>query len=175
MGLGAAILGFVNRIRHRKIPKPQGDIYQFQLKTLAGKEMKFESLRGKKLLIVNTASKCTYTRQYADLQKLHEKYNAKVVVLGFPANDFLWQEPGSGEQIQEFCQVNYGVTFPMSEKISVAGNRMHPLFEWLAGKTGKIPSWNFCKYLVSEDGTNIKFFPPNVDPLDSRIINLINQ
>jgi glutathione peroxidase len=126
-------------------------------------------------LIVNTASKCAYTYQYEDLQKLHEQYGDKVAVLGFPANNFLWQEPGSNSQIGEFCQRNYGVDFQMFEKISVKGSDMHPLYKWLEAKTGKSPSWNFCKYIIDCDGEVIGFYPATVKPLDSSIVNKISK
>ena len=124
-------------------------------------------------MIVNTASKCGYTYQYEDLEKLHEQYGDKVAVLGFPANNFLWQEPGSNSEIAEFCQRNYGVTFQMFEKISVKGKDKHPLYKWLEAKTGETPSWNFCKYVVNEDGQTVHFFNQRVKPLDAQIMGVI--
>src|SRR5690606_33071020 len=118
---------------------------------------------------------CGFTPQYADLQQFHEQFGDRVDVLGFPANDFLWQEPGSNNEIASFCQRNYGVTFQMFEKVSVKGRNKHPLFQWLEGMTGKTPSWNFCKYRVSKDGTEVKFFPSKVSPLDAEIINQIGR
>ena len=126
-----------------------GSIYDFRMTALDGKEISLERYKGQNLLIVNTASKCGYTPQYAPLQELHEKYGDRITVLGFPANDFLWQEPGSDEEIAAFCSKNYGVTFQMFSKISVRGRDQHPLFRWLSAKSGKRPSWNFCKYLVN--------------------------
>jgi len=146
-----------------------GSIYDLSFKTLSGKEVKLEEFKGQNLLIVNTASKCGFTYQYEELQKLHEQYGNKVKVLGFPANNFLWQEPGGNTDIAEFCQVNYGVTFPMAEKISVKGSDKHPIFQWLEAKTGRTPSWNFCKFLVINNGEVIKYFPSKVSPLDSAI------
>jgi glutathione peroxidase len=148
-------------------------IYDFKIKSLAGKEIDFEQYRDKKLLIVNTASKCGYTYQYKDLQNLHEKYGDKVAVLGFPANNFLWQEPGTNEDIASFCDVNYGVTFQLFEKTSVIGRTKHPLYRWLEAKSGKVPSWNFCKYLVDEKGNFVAFFPATVNPLDDSILELV--
>ncbi|HEX6891986.1 MAG TPA: glutathione peroxidase, partial [Chryseolinea sp.] len=142
---------------------------------LNGDTIDFSQYRGKNLLIVNTASKCGYTPQYADLEKLHDNYAGKVVVLGFPANNFLWQEPGSNEEIAAFCEKNYGVSFQMFEKISVRGRDKHPLYRWLEAKTGETPSWNFCKYVVSKDGKDVKFFSSNVKPLDNEILNLVND
>jgi len=148
-------------------------IYDFKIKSLEGAEIDFAKFKEKKILIVNTASKCGYTYQYKDLEKLHEQYGDKVTVLGFPANNFLWQEPGSNTEIAEFCQRNYGVTFQMFEKISVKGSDKHPLYKWLEAKTGETPSWNFCKYLVSEDGQQVQFFKQTVKPMDSELLNAI--
>lgn len=153
--------------------KVEGSIYDFTINAIDGTPIDFSIYKGKKLLIVNTASKCGYTPQYADLQKLHEQYGDRVVVLGFPANNFLWQEPADNNSIAAFCEKNYGVTFQMFEKISVKGRDRHDLYRWLEAKTGKAPSWNFCKYLVSEDTSVIRFFPSKVNPLDKEIVDLI--
>jgi len=150
----------------------QQSIYDFKMNSLEGKEIDFVQYRGKNLLIVNVASKCGFTPQYADLEKLHEEFGDKVVVLGFPANNFGGQEPGTNLQIAEFCEKNYGVKFQMFEKISVKGDDQHPLYQWLKAKTGQEPSWNFCKYLVKPDGT-VKFFPSKVKPLDEEIVNAL--
>ncbi len=159
----------------RKPRAVSGSIYDYKMETLGGKEIDFETYKGKQLLIVNTASKCGFTPQYEDLEHLHKQHGDKVEVLGFPANNFLWQEPGGSEEIATFCQKNYGVTFQMFKKISVKGKDTHPLYRWLEGKAGKIPSWNFCKYLVSSDGTEVKFFPSTVKPLDSEIMEEITR
>lgn len=140
-------------------------VYDFKLPSIDGKEIDFSKYKGKNLLIVNVASKCGYTPQYADLQELHEKYGNKITILGFPANNFGGQEPGTNLQIADFCQANYGVTFQMFEKISVKGGDQHPLYKFLEEKTGKQPSWNFCKYLVKADGT-IKFYASGVNPIE---------
>jgi len=124
---------------------------------------------------VNTASKCGYTPQYADLETLHEKFNGKVAVLGFPANNFLWQEPGSNEEIATFCERNYGVKFQMFEKISVKGKDKAPLYKWLEAKSGESPSWNFCKYLVSPEGQVLGFYPAKVTPMDKQILDKITN
>lgn len=145
-------------------------LYDFKINSLDGKSIDFSQYKGKILLIVNTASECGYTPQYADLQELHEKYGNKIIILGFPANNFGGQEPGSNAQIATFCKKNYGVTFQMFEKISVKGNDQHPLYQYLKEKTGKEPSWNFCKYLVKADGT-VKFFASGVNPMDDPILN----
>jgi glutathione peroxidase len=144
-------------------------LYDFKMNAIDGNVIDFAQYKGKTLLIVNTASECGFTPQYADLQKLHEQYGSKVVILGFPANNFGGQEPGDNHQISSFCQKNYGVTFQLFEKISVKGKDQHPLYQFLKEKTGEEPSWNFCKYLVKPDGT-IKFFASKVKPLDKEII-----
>lgn len=155
-------------------------VYDFKFKTLAGEEIALNEFKGRKMLLVNTASECGYTPQYKELQALYEKYGGKVVVLGFPANDFGGQEPGSNEEIATFCEKNYGVKFPVFEKITVQGPEMHPLYKWLStkslnGVTDEAPNWNFCKYLVDEKGHLIKFFPSKVKPLDEEIITAINS
>ncbi len=149
---------------------PEKSLYEFKIPALDGKTVDFSKYKGKTLLIVNTASKCGYTPQYADLQALNDKYKDKIVILGFPANNFGGQEPGSNGEIAEFCQKNYGVTFQMFEKISVKGDDQHPLYAWLKEKTGQEPSWNFCKYLVKPDGT-VKFFNSKVKPMDAQIVS----
>ena len=153
----------------------QGSIYDFAMKSLDGKEVALSQYKGKFMLIVNTASKCGYTPQYEDLEKLHEQFGGKVAVLGFPANNFLWQEPGSNAEIAAFCEKNYGVKFQMFEKISVKGRDKAPLYKWLTEKTGESPSWNFCKYLVNPQGEVVGFFSQKVKPLDKAIIDKINQ
>ena len=147
-------------------------IYDFKMNSLDGQRIDFSQYKGKNLLIVNVASECGFTPQYADLEKLHEQYGDKVVVLGFPANNFGGQEPGSNLEIAEFCQKNYGVKFQMFEKISVKGEDQHPLYQWLKEKTGQEPGWNFCKYLVKPDGS-VKFYPSKVKPLDTEIVNAL--
>jgi len=140
-------------------------LYDFKMNAIDGNVIDFNQYKGKTLLIVNTASKCGYTPQYEDLQNLHEKYGDKVTILGFPANNFGGQEPGTNLQIAEFCKENFGVTFQMFEKISVKGDDQHPLYKWLKEQTGQEPTWNFCKYLVKPDGS-VKFFSQKVKPLD---------
>jgi glutathione peroxidase len=149
---------------------PVASLYDFKVNALDGKSVDFSKYKGKTLLIVNTASKCGYTPQYADLQKLQDAYGTKVTILGFPANNFKGQEPGTNAEIAEFCQKNYGVTFQMFEKISVIGADQHPLYAYLKEKTGQEPSWNFCKYLVKPDGT-VKFFSAKVNPMAKEIID----
>lgn len=143
-------------------------LYDLKVNSLDGKAIDFSKYKGKTLLIVNTASKCGFTKQYEELQKLHEQFGSKVTILGFPANNFGGQEPGSNLEIGEFCKKNYGVTFQMFEKISVKGDDQHPLYAYLKEKTGQEPSWNFCKYIVKPDGT-VKFFNSKVTPLSKEI------
>jgi glutathione peroxidase len=152
-----------------------GSIYDFKAKDLQGREVDFNQFKGKHLLIVNTASKCGFTPQYADLEQLYSKHGQNVAVVGFPSNNFLWQEPGTAEEIESFCQKNYGVTFPMLEKISVKGKDAHPIYQWLEAKTGRIPTWNFCKYLIDKNGIIVKFYPSKISPLDDDIIQEISK
>ncbi len=148
------------------------NLYDFRIDSLEGKEIDFSQYKGKTLLIVNTASRCGYTPQYEELQKMHELYGNKITILGFPANNFGGQEPGSNLQIAEFCKANYGVTFQMFEKLSVKGADQHPLYAWLKEKTGEEPSWNFCKYLIKPDGS-VQFFKSSVKPMDKQILDNI--
>lgn len=148
------------------------------VKSLDGKDVDFTQFKGKKVLIVNTASECGYTPQYEDLQKLYDTYKDKIVVLGFPANNFGGQEPGSNEEIQTFCKKNYGVTFPMFEKISVAGDDMHPLYKWLTSKelngwNEQQPKWNFSKYLIDENGELTNYYSSAVKPMSGEITDLL--
>ena len=155
-------------------------IYQFKVTDLYGKEFDFSTLKGKKLLIVNTASECGLTPQYKDLEAIYSKYKDKnFVIVGFPANNFGSQEPGSNEQIAKFCQMNYGVTFPMMSKISVKGKDIHEVYQFLTQKDknglqdGKV-EWNFQKYLINEEGELIKVLSPSVLPTDTEIVGWIN-
>jgi len=155
-------------------------VYDFEFTTLDGQKIVMNEFKGRKILIVNTASECGFTPQYKELQELYDKYSSKVVVLGFPANNFGGQEPGSNQEIATFCEKNYGVKFPVMEKVSVTGADTHPLFQYLSDKslngvTDEKPTWNFCKYLISEKGQIIKFFPSKVKPLSEEIISAINS
>ena len=155
-------------------------IYQFKVKDLYGKEFDFASLKGKKILVVNTASECGLTPQYKDLEAIYEKYkDLNFVIVGFPANNFGKQEPGSNEQIAKFCEMNYGVTFPMMSKISVKGSDMDKVYEFLTqkSKNGLQDSeveWNFQKYLINEQGELVKVLSPRVLPTDASIVGWIN-
>jgi glutathione peroxidase len=159
-------------------PTMESSLYDFKLKDINGKEVDFSDYKGKKLLIVNVASKCGYTKQYEQLQELYAEHGDKITILGFPANNFGGQEPGSNEEIKDFCESKFGVTFPMFEKISVKGFDKHPLYRWLTdasqnGWNNEEPSWNFCKYFINEKGELVKFFPSSVNPLDEEILKLI--
>ena len=144
-------------------------IYDFKALTSNGKELDFNQFRGKVLLIVNTASKCGFTPQFAGLEELNQKYKDKgLVILGFPCNQFAQQDPGSDEEIVNFCQVNYGVTFQMMKKIDVNGSHESPIYKYLKEKTknilGEDIKWNFTKFLISADGNKIKRYAPTVKP-----------
>ena len=163
-----------------KATVPQQSFYDFKMTAIDGTEIDLSQYKGKKVLVVNTASKCGFTPQYKDLEALHQKMGDKLVILGFPANNFMGQEPGSNEEIASFCQKNYGVTFQMFEKIDVVGKNQHPLYKFLSDKTlngwnDQAPSWNFCKYLISEDGRLLKFYKSGVKPLDDEIVKAVNS
>jgi glutathione peroxidase len=155
-------------------------VYDFKVTGLDGKPLDIAQYKGKKILIVNTASKCGFTPQYADLEKLYEQYKGKLVVIGFPANNFGQQEPGTSQEITEFCTKNYGVTFPMAEKSDVVGDNISPLFKYLTdeahklGVTDPVVKWNFTKFLVDENGKLVAVFPSKVKPLDDQITKYLN-
>lgn len=157
-------------------------IYDFRVNRINGEEITLDQYRGKVLLIVNTASKCGFTPQYAQLQALYEKLgNDQFEILGFPCNQFAHQEPGSSDEIQSFCQLNYGVTFPMFEKIEVKGPDAHPLFKYLVkqqkGLLNDEVKWNFTKFLVDAKGSVVDRFAPTTSPqkLEGKIIRLLNE
>ena len=175
------ILVIISVIAMSFISTDSNTIYQFIVKDINGQNFDFANLKGKKIMIVNTASKCGLTPQYEQLEALYTKYKAKnFVIVGFPANDFLAQEPGSDKEIAQFCQVNYGVTFPMMSKISVKGKEMHPVYQFLTqkAKNGKEDSkveWNFQKYLIDESGHLSKVVSPRILPNDPSIIAWIEK
>lgn len=149
-------------------------VHNFSVKALDGSTINLADFKGKKLLIVNTASECGYTPQYKELQTLHEKYEGKLVVIGFPTNNFGSQEPGTNADIKSFCQKNYGVTFPMAEKISVKGDDTAPIYKWLTEKSrnGVMDAevkWNFNKFLLDENGRLIAKFDSKVTPMSEEI------
>jgi glutathione peroxidase len=151
-----------------------GTVYDFTVKTIDGKDVKLSKYKGKKILIVNTASKCGFTPQYKELEELSKKYAGKVTVLGFPSNSFN-QELASNEEVSSFCEKNYGVTFPLFSTVSVKGDDATPLYKFLSdkdknGTVSEAPSWNFCKYLVNEKGQVVKFYPSKVKPLSDELV-----
>ncbi len=154
-------------------------IYDFKLLSIDGKEIiDFAQFKGKKLVVLNVASKCGYTKQYADWEKFYEANKEKIVVLGFPSNEFLWQEKGSNAEIAQFCKLTYGVNFPMFEKTTVKGGDKSPLYNWLStpklnGWNDQEPTWNFCKYLIDEHGNLQAFFSSKVKPDDSAFLKAI--
>jgi glutathione peroxidase len=156
-------------------------LYEFKVNTLDGTPFDLKSLEGKKVLIVNTASKCGYTPQYEDLEKLYKKYGSeKFVILGFPSNDFMRQEPGSNSDIKAFCTKNYGVTFPMMEKISVKGKEIAPIYRWLTSKElngheDYTVGWNFNKFLIDEYGNVEGHFGSSTKPDAEEIINWLTR
>ena len=158
---------------------PLTSFFNLEANSIEGKARKMEEFKGKKILVVNVASKCGLTPQYAELETLYQKYSDKLVILGFPSNDFFRQEPGNNEEISSFCSKNYSVTFPLFEKIKVKGSKKHGVYDWLTdskqnGWNKKGPSWNFTKYLIDEDGKLIKRFSPRTSPLSDQITSLID-
>ena len=156
-------------------------IHQFKVKDINGKSFDFSSLQGKKVMIVNTASKCGLTPQYEKLEALYQKYkNKNFIIIGFPANNFMGQEPGTDQEISTFCQKNYGVSFPMMSKISVKGKSMHPVYQFLTKKSkngleDNEVQWNFQKYLIDEEGHLVKVISPRTQPDDASIIQWIEK
>ena len=171
---GIGIFTVFNLNSSEKIPDIPKSFYALSAEDINGAIISMSSFKGKKVLVVNVASQCGYTPQYEGLQTLYETYSDSLVVLGFPSNDFLWQEPGSNSEIKTFCQRTYGVTFPMFSKIHVKGRKQHPIYDWLSdsklnGWNDENPSWNFNKYLLDEKGNLIEWFGANLEPLDTMI------
>ena len=151
--------------------------YDLQLNDINGDEIDLQSFKGKKVLLVNVASKCGYTDQYADLQELYETHGDKLEIIGIPCNDFGRQEPGSANEIQKFCKLNYGVTFTLAEKQKIKSKPMSGVYQWLSdpnlnGWNSSLPSWNFCKYVINETGELTHFFKSGVDPNGNEILDL---
>lgn len=182
------VFGLLFGCQNKVITKPTSElmedrptIYSFTVKDLSGADFDFSSLKGKKIMIVNTASKCGLTPQYKELQALYEKYkDQNFVIVGFPANDFMSQEPGTNQEIAEFCEVNYGVTFPMMSKISVKGEEMAPIYQFLTqesqnGFADSKVEWNFQKYLLNEKGQLEKVVGPRIVPTDNEIVDWIEN
>lgn len=153
-------------------------IYDFKVDGLEGGTIDFSKFKGKKILVVNTASKCGYTPQYEALEKVYEQYKDKLVIVGFPANNFGGQEPGADEEIQEFCKARFGVKFPLASKVSVKGDDVAPIYKWLTSKTenGVLDAtiaWNFNKFLLDENGKMIAYFPSKVTPDSEEILKYL--
>jgi glutathione peroxidase len=177
--IAGIVLAGAAQAQQKETPTMSG-IYEFTMKRIDGTTAPLSDYKGKVLLIVNVASKCGFTGQYAGLQKLFETYKDRgLVVMGFPANDFLFQEPGTNKEINEFCSLKYHVTFPMFEKITVAGGKCHPLYKYLTDKAtnpefgGKI-TWNFNKFLISRDGRILARFGSRTAPEDKDLISAID-
>jgi glutathione peroxidase len=158
---------------------PQRPFHNLIVELNNGNQLKLDQARGKKVLLVNTASNCGYTGQYDELQKLHDQFRDKLLIIGFPANDFKEQEKGGDQEIAEFCRVNFGVTFPLAKKSTVLkGSDQNEIFKWLTNKNDngwntQPPTWNFSKYLVDEQGTLTHYFDPAVSPLSDDVVNAI--
>ena len=167
-------------LRNESSVQPPESFYSLSTELNDGAELDFNSLKGKKVLLVNTASDCGYTNQYDDLQKLFEKNFDRLVIIGFPANDFKEQEKGTDQEIAQFCKTNFGITFPLAKKSSVRGEQKNAIFTWLSEKrrngwNNKQPSWNFSKYLVNEKGQLTHYFDPAVSPMSDEVMEAINQ
>src|ERR1700752_552360 len=166
-------------ISNTKNVQPLSSFYNLKAISIKGEEINFENFRGKKILLVNTASDCGFTPQFTALQKLHEQYGQQVAVLGFPANDFKEQEKGGDAEIATFCQANYGVTFTMMQKsVVVKNNNQNEVYNWLTnpslnGWNKQQPVWNFSKYLINEQGVLTHYFGPSVNPTDEKLIKAI--
>lgn len=154
-------------------------VSQFRVEALEGGELDFAAFAGKKILIVNVAGECGYTPQYQQLQELYETAADRLVIVGFPCNDFGGQEPGSAAEIRQFCTKRYGVTFPLAAKVQIKGSNPHPIYQWLTqkalnGVTDSTVTWNFQKYLLDEQGALVAVFPPGCDPLDPAICSQLD-
>ncbi len=157
---------------------PEVSIYSLSVVNNKGEEISLKDFKGKKLLFVNLASQCGFTPQYHELEELYRNHKDKLVVLGFPSNDFGGQEPGTDEEIASFCQVNFGVTFPLFKRSEIKGEAQQPVYQWLSdpslnGWNEQQPTWNFCKYLVDENGFLMNFFSASVSPLSTELLEAI--
>ncbi|MBW3130015.1 glutathione peroxidase [Hymenobacter profundi] len=176
-GLSAATFATQPTLAMTEAPAAPATVYDYTVKTIDGKDVKLSQYKGKKLLIVNTASKCGYTPQYKELEELSKKYAGKVVVLGFPSDSFN-QELDSDTEVAAFCEKNYGVTFPLFSTVAVKGDDATPLYKFLADKSkngavSDAPTWNFCKYLVDEKGHVVAFYPTKVKPMSDELVAAI--
>ena len=168
---------FITLLFNTFIMMSQQSVHEFTINTIDGESKNLSDFKGKKMLFVNTASQCGFTPQYMELQELHEKHGDELVIIGFPANNFGGQEPGSNDQIKTFCQKNYGVSFMLSEKVSVKGKNIDPIFKWLNAQDNQSFKgdimWNFEKYLIDESGKLIKRYRSMTKPVSDKIISLI--
>lgn len=169
------------KMLHNENAQPAISFYSLTDTTISGKPFSFAELKGKKILLVNTASDCGYTNQYDALQKLQEQYKDRLIIIGFPANDFKEQEKGSNADIEGFCRKNFGVSFPLMQKSKVIkSSGQNPVFQWLSDSTqngwcSQAPVWNFCKYLVDEKGVLIYYFAPAIDPFHKTLVSAIEK
>ncbi|MBN2273388.1 MAG: glutathione peroxidase [Bacteroidales bacterium] len=176
-----AIFLFVTACSINGQPQQTAGFYDFTVKTIDHQDFDLSSLKGKKVMVVNTASKCGFTPQYGELEKLYKEYrNNNFIIIGFPANNFLNQEPGTDEEIENFCRINYGVTFPMMAKISVKGKDQHPLYQWLTKKSlngvlDKEVKWNFQKFLIDENGRLVDVLMPGESPYSEKVIGWLSK
>lgn len=179
----AAIVGLFHgscKAQEKKGTSIPSSIYDFKVKALDGSTIDFAEFKGKKILIVNTASKCGYTPQYEGLEALYKTHKDKLIIVGFPSNNFLRQEPGTDDEIANFCQKNYGVSFPMASKISVKGSSKAPIYTWLTEKAyngfeNSSVKWNFQKYLIDESGMLVAIFSPGVKPDDASLLQALEK
>ena len=179
--VSACVFGKTKTIDPTKTTSASSSVYDIALLGIDGQtRIDLSQYKGKKVLIVNTASKCGYTPQYAELQQLQDKFADKLIVIGCPCNQFMDQEPGAAEEIVSFCQKNYGVTFPLSQKLDVKGGNQHPLYRWLCNKAqnGAMDAtvgWNFNKFLINESGQLIGYFPSSVKPLAPELVAAVQK
>jgi len=179
--LTSCFFGKSKSIDPQQIKDTSLSVYSIPLKSLDGKSnLDLSQYKGKKILVVNTASECGFTPQYKELQALQDKYKEKLVIIGTPCNQFGGQEPGSSEEIASFCEKNFGVTFPLSEKLEVKGSNQHPLYQWLTqkAKNGALDasvSWNFNKFLINETGQLVGYYPSTVKPLSDELTKAIEK
>ncbi len=181
LGLSFLITGFVNRSRSKNTTKQVGTVYDYTVKTITGEEVSLSDYKDKVVLIVNTASECGFTPQYKELETLFNTYKVKgFTILAFPSNDFGGQEPLNGQEITSFCQKNYGVSFPVFDKIVVKGDQAHPLYKFLAdkkanGEVGIAPKWNFHKYLIDKQGRVVTYYFSTTSPTSDKVINKVEE
>ena len=175
------LYSFFWRDTSQNIDSLSKSIYDYSAQSIDGEPVSISKYKGKKILIVNVASRCGYTPQYEELQLLSEQYKNEIEILGFPANDFLWQEPATNDKIKQFCSTKYNVSFPMFGKISVKKNKdQHPIYTWLSNKNlngwnDQAPSWNFYKYLIDENGKLIEYYSAKINPLNDAILKYLNK